>query len=346
MKQLIEIKNSRNKTLRLQYELSDVCNYKCWYCFPGSNEGTTGWPDVKIVKKNLSKVIEFYFENDIDEIQINFLGGEPTLWKDLGELIKYISENTVYDRKKKKVRITVQTNGSRTLRWWKEFGHYFDHVIISIHHERVDLEHVVNVVETLLEKRVLALTTVPMDHTAWDKCRSMVDYLISTKKKFMVLVKPIHIHGVTTYTEEQEKYLSKSRKRSPAFLDIIRHLKKFYRIPRYTAIFDDGTKKVVKNDHYFIMKKLNRFLGWTCTIGTNFLTITREGYLSGTCKAKLYGKDDYFNINDPEMYKNFSPTLQPVICYMSECRCAGETVLSKWKVSDQKKVIPIYENRH
>ena len=92
------------------------------------------------------------------------------------------------------------------------------------------------------------------------------------------------------------------------------------------------------------MNGLNKFFGWQCTIGTNFLSITREGFLSGTCKVKLYGMDDYFNINDPDMAAKFNPTLQPVTCHKLECLCAGEAVLSKWKTSDQPKVIPIYAN--
>ena len=90
MKQLIEIKNSGSKTLKIQYELSNICNYKCWYCFPGCNDGDSPWPELDIVKKNLSRIIEFYFENGIDSIQLNYLGGEPTLWKHLGELTQYL----------------------------------------------------------------------------------------------------------------------------------------------------------------------------------------------------------------------------------------------------------------
>jgi sulfatase maturation enzyme AslB (radical SAM superfamily) len=343
-KQLVEIKNNSPKTLRLQYELSNVCNYKCWYCFPGSNEGTVGWPDVDVVKNNLVTIIEFYFNNGIDEIQLNLLGGEPTLWKDLGELVKHVCEKSNYDRKKKKLLIIVKTNASRTLRWWKEYGHYFDHVGISIHHETVNLDHIVDVVEILLEKKVSVLTAVLMDHTAWDKCKSMVDYLVATKTKFMVLAGPIHINGETTYTEDQLKYLRVSRKRHSSFVTVIRHFNKFFTFKKHIAIFDDGSKETIKADHYFILNKINNFFGWQCTLGTNFLYITREGSITGTCRAKLYGMDDYFNINDPDLKNKFHPTLQTVTCHRLDCLCGAEAMLSKWKTTDQPKVIPIHAN--
>lgn len=343
MKNLVEIKNSKPKTLRIQYEVSNLCNYKCWYCFPEANSGTYGWPDLEVIKRNLSKVIEFYFANGIDEIQMNFLGGEPTLWRHLGELVEHLSNNTQYNRKKQRLRLTMQTNASRTLRWWKEYGHYFDHVGISVHHERADVSHISNVAEILLDKKVSVLTTVLMDHTAWDKCKSLVDQLISTKRKFMVLARPIHIDGVTTYNEDQRKYLKTHRKRNPAVWDLIRHFDKYAGLPKYTAIFDDGSKKTITNEHYFILNRLNNFFGWQCTIGTNFLSITREGYLSGTCRVKLYGLDDYYNINDPLLAEKFNPILQTVTCDKTACLCGGETVISKWKTNN-KKVIPIYGN--
>jgi uncharacterized radical SAM superfamily Fe-S cluster-containing enzyme len=60
MKQLIDIKNSGSKTLKIQYELSNICNYKCWYCFPGSNEGTHRWPDLEPLMSNLSFLLDHY----------------------------------------------------------------------------------------------------------------------------------------------------------------------------------------------------------------------------------------------------------------------------------------------
>ena len=343
MKQLIEIKNSGSKTLKIQYELSNICNYKCWSCFPGCNDGDSPWPELDIVKKNLSRIIEFYFENGIDSIQLNYLGGEPTLWKHLGELTQYLCENTKFDRKKKKLNITVQTNGSRTVRWWKEYGHYFSMVSISVHHERVDLDHVQKVAEILLDKNVLVITTVLMDRNAWDKCQSMINKLTSTKKKFTVMAKPINIDGVVDYDEEQLKYLKTTRKRLPSLKHIIKYLIEFAMLPTYTAIFDDGTKEKTRTDQYFILRKLNKFLGWKCTIGINWISINRKGEITGTCKAKLYGIDNYFNINDPDLPEKFNPVLQPVICERNICSCAGEAVLTKWKEAP-KKIIPIYEN--
>ena len=193
----------------------------------------------------------------------------------------------------------------------------------------------------LLDKDVSVLATVLMDHTAWDKCKSMVDTLISTKPKFMVLARPVYINNVATYNDEQLKYLKQPRKRNPSLRSILKHLDKFLGLATYTAIYDDNSKETTKSDHYFIINNLNRFLGWECTLGINFLSINKGGTLAGACATKLYGLTDYYNINHPKFLERFNPTLQPVICPREVCSCASEVVLAKRQV---KKVIPIYAN--
>jgi sulfatase maturation enzyme AslB (radical SAM superfamily) len=101
MKNLIEVTNNKNKILRLQYDLGNMCNYKCWYCFPNANTGTIPFPDVDIVKKNIVKLINYYLESKlVNEVELTLLGGEPTLWPKLGEFVEYISQNTKTDQQK------------------------------------------------------------------------------------------------------------------------------------------------------------------------------------------------------------------------------------------------------
>jgi MoaA/NifB/PqqE/SkfB family radical SAM enzyme len=333
MPKLIEIKNNKNRLLRLQYDLGNLCNYTCWYCFPGSNDGDVPFPNIEVVKYNLVKLINHYTDSNlVDEVQLNFMGGEPTLWKHLGELVEYVSKNA-------KCSISMQTNGSRTLRWWKEFGKYFDHVSISVHHEKANTAHIIQVADILIDQKVSILTSVLMDHTAWDKCKTLVDELVESKMKFMILAKPIHINGVVTYTDEQREYLKKSVKRRPSLRILLRHINLYSRIPSIKAIFDNKSVVKVTSDHYFILNLLNRFTGWDCTLGINFLYISRNGLLTGTCGQKLYKLDYFYNINDVDFIEKFNPILQNVTCEQKMCLCAGETLIPKRIIKIEK-----YEN--
>jgi len=327
MKKIIEIKNSNIRKLRINYDLGNLCNYKCWYCFPGSNEGDSPFPNVDIVKNNVVSLINYYLDSKIvDEVHLSLLGGEPTLWKDLGEFVKYISTNS-------KCKIYIITNGSRTIRWWNEYAEYFDSINISIHHEKVDLEHIQTLTDLLYKKNLCFYTDVLMDHTAWDKCFDIVGFLKNTKKKFMVLAKPINIGSQTFYNEEQRKYLQSHLKRKPALKTILKYWKTFNDIADIEILFDDDTKIKTKNEQYFVLNMMNQFNGWSCNLGVNYLFIDRKGSLTGACKQKLYGLDHYYNINDLNFSEIFSPTITSIVCEQQFCMCPGETALTKKRIS-------------
>jgi organic radical activating enzyme len=319
MRRIIEIKNNQPNDLRIDYEIGNICNYKCWYCFPGSNEGTVPWPDADIVKHNLVTLINHYRNTtDVNEIKLAFLGGEATLWSDLGEVIKHVATQT-------NCKIFIITNGSRTIRWWKEYGQYFDNVSISIHHESVDINHILELVKVLEEKKITYFADVLMDHTAWDKCVDIVNKL--SNKKFALFAKPVHINGQVFYTEDQKAYLKTAFKSYPSLTFVFRHFKKIFNMMnlKITSLFEDGTKVVTKNENYFSINMLNNFKGWECTLGINKLSIKRDGVIGGGCGQHLFDKD--YNINDVNF--EFKPEIKTTICNQKLCSCPGEMALPK-----------------
>jgi organic radical activating enzyme len=313
------------------YDLGNTCNYKCWYCFPGANTGTHPFPDVNIVTKNIKHLIRYYFDYGIKDINLNLLGGEPTVWKDLSKFIK--SLRTEIDLKKgQELRISIQTNGSRTLRWWEENGKFLDHIAISVHHEKADPNHIVAVGNILEKQGVFCFATVLMDHKEWDKCVNLLDSIIKLKPNFMVQAVPINIDGTYNYNAEQQKFLKKTMKKRPTLKQILKHYNLMFKIPTFTGRFSDGSKVKTKNPAYFSLNKYNNFQGWECSIGIEWVYINRDGELTGTCNNKLYGKDFYYNIKDENFIEKFSPNIIPVICKQNCCLCNGEVTLSKVKL--------------
>lgn len=323
MKKIIEIQNDQTRRLRINYEITDVCNYKCWYCFPGSNDGTVRWPDAEVVKQNLTTLINYYLDSElVDDVTLSFLGGEPTLWPEFGNVVEYISKNT-------SAKIYVITNASRTVEWWKNYADYLTNVTISVHHERADLDHIEAVCQVLYNKGISFYTDVLMDHTHWQKCVDIVNQLCASEIGYLVISKPVLIDGATHYDVQQRSYLQNTVKRMPTGDMFDRHKDLISLVPNLTAVFDNGETHTTKDENFFIMNRLNEFLGWDCNLGINLVYINKYGELTGSCRQKLYELDYYYNINDANF--NFNPKILPVKCRQPSCLCPGEVALAKKK---------------
>jgi organic radical activating enzyme len=323
MKDIIEVKATHTDVLRIYCDFSNVCNYKCWYCFPNSNTGTHPWPDVDVIKENIVALVNHYNNsNIINKVELHLLGGEPTLWKDLGNFVKYVKENA-------DCAIKILTNGSRTLRWWKKYANYFETIHITVHHEKVALDHIENLSKLLIDVNAMFELKVLMDHTNWDRCVSIVDRLSNFEEDILLRVESIHIAGKTFYSNEQKSYLNDSIRKKPSSKIITQWMSQPMR--KYSVITADYVEHQINGDSWFSLNNANQFNNWSCNLGINYLYISRDGQISGTCKQKLFGLDYYYNIKDPEFKNKFSPKLKPVICQQTICMCAGEAALPKKK---------------
>jgi len=322
--QLIRIQSNQKKdSFRIELFLSNRCNYKCWYCFPGSNEGTHGWPDLELIKKNLSHLIEHYKKNvGKKDFYLHLIGGEPTIWKDFGEFTKYFKE-------KFNCLISMSTNGSRTLRWWEEYGHYNDIVMLSCHHERVDVPHIIAVADLLYKKGVSVDANVLMDPHAWDKCVAIVEQLKSSRKKWAINVLEIY-HSTVNYNAEQKKYLSDCNKRNPSFFQLFnwkkRRFEKFNSTP--TLHFNNKKKKRVLQN-YLSLNGMNNFKGWQCNVGVDTIQIDKHGLIKGSCGNRLYNLNRSFNLFNHDFTDNFYPDIVPTICERKRCTCQPEINCNK-----------------
>lgn len=321
MKKIIKIEsNVPSDFLRIELFLSNVCNYKCWYCFPGCSEGTKPWPQLGLLVKNLGILINYYKKNQNKKtILLHIIGGEPTLWKDFEKFV--VIMKTEYN-----CLITMSTNGSRTLRWWDEYGHYLDHIMFSCHHERVDTDHIISVLDLLYSKDINITSMVLMDPSNWDKCVNIVEDLKKSKHPWPITIIEL-IHDDYQYTKEQIAYFEEPDKRLPDLEYWFRTNKRPDVDPIVT--FEDGSKDKVHST-WIPLNKLNFFYNWECSIGIETFYIDADGFMRGACNQKLYNLDFSYNIFDPDFDTNFNPTIVPVICKnVNACTCKPEINASK-----------------
>jgi len=320
--------NSNKDTLYLQYQFTNTCNYKCWYCWPESHSASHRWPDLNLIKNNLSALISHYNNSGKKNIVINLTGGEPTLWPELSKFVKYFHDNHG-------CKFSLITNGSRTLSWWNEYARYFDRIIISVHHESCDIDHIIKVADNVYKQGVIVEAQVLMDPGAWNRCVDLVETLKTSRYKWMVTVKEILIDDQKIYNDDQKKYLL-SVKRKPGF---------FYHLfnnkldnKKFTVTHDTGRIETIEYNT-ILVNDWNHFKGWECNLGVDSIFIDYTGRVSGTCGELLYGKDFYYNIHDLDFADKFNPEIKSVVCSKDGCYCASEVTIKKRKVIPIKPVL-------
>lgn len=318
-----EIKNNYpTNLLRIEYMLGNLCNHKCSYCFPGSNEGTYPWPDINLVKKNLSHLLDHYKQNGKDKFQFYIIGGEPTLWKDLPELCFFLKEkyNSI---------INISTNGSRKLDWWADNHKAFDTIEISVHHEFANVRHLISVADLLYTANVNLVCNVLMDPDHFDKCKDIIEQMRSSKKRWGIIAKSVHFNGQTRYSEEQREYLLSNLKRIPNLFWYLKTYKDPVFRTRIDVVDVNNKKFKVPNNSWFALYDLNRFKGWQCNLGVDHIEIFQDGNISGNCRQKIYGLDSYYNLYDNNFTQKFSPKISPTICQQNLCVCSSEIMIRK-----------------
>lgn len=343
MKPIKIVSTQKENILEIRWTPNNICNFKCRYCFEGSNTGEYKSPNnLDLVIKNFNFMLKQYKEKlGKTRIHLKIAGGEPTLWRDLDIFIRRIKEeNEVY--------LSLITNGSRTLRWWKEHGHMVDNVHLTHHVLQGDLDHTMQVADVMYEFGKKITVKVLMDLECWDQCIEAVEYLKNnSKNRFMVQVAEViepetsnimNIRAVTgkdlKYTEDQKKYMSKGLKRFPGLWWLWKNKNLItsgeIRLYESIATLEDGSKIKAKSETY-INKNWNTFKGWKCNIGIEGIFIDFAGKITGACNERIYGLNFDYNILDDDFTEKFVLNPVPTICTKYNCACTPENHISKSK---------------
>ena len=333
---IVEVKqNWPNGYMRIDVSLGNICNYKCWYCWPGSNDGKYKWPDFDILVKNLSHVLDYYIKHtDKRKFDFNLLGGEVIHWKRFIDFIKYFKER--YD-----CIFTLTTNGSKKLSWWAEAAPYLDYVGISSHHEFAEPQHLRNVADLLYEKNVIVVVKVLMDPYAWGKCMDTIEYYKGSKRRWSIrYLEIIDVENVN-YSTEQKDIIRNLRARSANIFWFFKN-NKSYR-SKVKVVDDTGTTHKIKENE-ILLNRYNNFKGWECNAGVDWIAFKIDGSVAGICGNPLFNQDEILNIFDVDFPNKFKPTIVPTVCQQISCWCSFETNMPKKQISLKNKVIPIYAN--
>ena len=343
------ISTQSSNRLEIRWALNNVCNFKCRYCFPGSNEGNFPSPtDVDQLISNFNYMLDYYSLHAGKKIfDLKILGGEPTVYKDLDKFIRGIKQ-------KHNVYVSIVSNGSRTTRWWKENGKLIDNLILSHHQQFADIDHTIEVADIMHAYGKKVTVHILMDDIHWDKCVDSINYMKKhSKHHWMIQTKELVSTPLYTvsYTVDQRKFFKQELKRFPGVFWILKnlHLLVNGHIRLFESKYVNNRKTKYATSQHYITTQENKFKGWDCAIGVESVYIDFDGSLKGSCGQHILNNSQY-NILNTQFINEFSPKIVSSICGIEQCLCPAETHLTKSNFSQRnvggtRTVIPITNYR-
>ena len=314
MNKVIPIKLERavqtRNTRIIEWRLSNVCNFDCTFCPSIFKDGSKRFLEYDVYSSTVHRLIT---QDPSKKVWFQFTGGEPTLYPRLIELLKYIKELGGYT--------SMISNGSRTIRWWKELAeaNVLDRLYISHHTEQgaktahtIEVNNLMQATNTL----VTVFVTTQAEPALFNAAVIAHAEILKSGNSISSL-KPITDFDMIfqPYTAEQLQVIQENLyKRSLLFRKDPIYFKS---IPWYqtdvTMTYSNGTTKTAPSQD-FVQHQETKFKGWECDIGQDLLMIEVDDVLRSMCKQGGI----IANVHD----NKFTWATDSVICEQAECNCS------------------------
>ncbi len=308
----IKIQANDPNTFKIIWQITSACTYHCEYCPKELHEGTSKEIDLKDFEGFLD-----LFKNR--KIVMTITGGEPTIHPQFLEIANLLKE--------KNVKTVVDSNLSRTLRFYQEAGPLIDNWCITLHpsQHQLDLEKIRE-----LSRVSFVVVYVMMDPKHWDLATSWYNQLKEVKNIKLTVLKPVDNWAGASYrgefTTEQQDFLNQVKQSLNFTKERMLEIQQ-----QYSWLMDLGSTVTWDNNNVepidadSIMRQgLNRFKGWSCSAGKEVIVLDAVGQVSlATCGVTNLGHWSELNIND---------ILEPVICPREFCNCGTDIKGSKIKL--------------
>lgn len=307
----VERATDRKVTL-VEWTLGNRCTYACSYCPEVLHDGSAGWHDHEKLTDFLDVCCDHYSGYLGREVIIQYTGGEPTVYPKFKNLIAYAKERGLMQ--------SMISNGSRTLRFWKEIIPYFDKVHLSYHAEFADPDHFIEVAK-IVEQNTDLHVNMLMIPDRFDELITVANRIRDAAPNSNIQLKPLQIgfgDELYPYRAGEKKILDTMHSFSSRAIPTSNMPTGMLRVTND----DETTETTVSNT--LILERKNRFLGWTCDIGLDTLNVDMWGEIyGGLCRVG----GSYGNIYTGD----YTLPADPTVCDKTWCTCHLDIMVTKYK---------------
>ena len=299
----------------IEWKIHNVCNHDCSFCGAQHKDGSQRWFSLEKYKEYTDKLVA---SCNGSPFWIQITGGEPTLYPELLPLLQYMKE--------KGAMISLLSNGSRTLRWWKELrdANVLDYLFITYHSEQTnDYQHITDVLTLFHDTQLEVICLITHSLTSLDRAFEAREYLVANTGVVVLLKSMVFKFDIYKfYTTDQ---LDKLKKYGWEY-GALRETKGKSTLPAHHRI--NNTLKITNNinesaivDPQMLMKnQQNKFLNWECAIGDNNMRVDHDIIYRGVCEVggKRHLDDTVIGF-----------TTDYVRCTSPQCYCGTDMIATK-----------------
>ena len=300
--------------MHLTLRVNDICNLDCEYCF---------WKFTKNFELNdillsISKMYEFLKYKNICKFHLYFHGGEPTIHKDILEILVFIrNKESEYNIK---TTIEIQTNLVINKKLLNNITDIIDFWSVSVHYkELLKIKYCDNFISNLncipLHKLynfdiMLENFESPIEHSEFFKYILLLKPFINNSKNSEM------IYGYYNYELNKE-----SLKKNKLFYNMHNKSQANYKIGN-----------TIKTTNELFYEKLD-FRDYKCDAGINDLILNGDGslFFCGSHLTGIHGpKEPLCNIIKSDIKVINDLTSDGVICKWKEC--CGDFYIKRTKI--------------
>jgi organic radical activating enzyme len=306
----IKIQANDPTTLKIIWQLTNACTYACEYCPEELHTGKS----IDIDINSLRMFFEMFSDR---KVVLTITGGEPTIHPQFLEIAKLLKDLNI--------KTIVDSNLSRSLRFYEESASLIDNWCITLHPSQhiLDIEKI-----KALAAESFTVVYVMMDPLHWNTAIQWWHILKDVENIKLTVLKPVDNWAGAKYkgvfTKEQQHFLSTT---VPVYTMSDERMDQLHKMEWLsdlgsTVQYQDGTADTLDSDA--LMKQgLNKFKGWSCNAGNEVMVLSDSGNVSmATCGVANLGHWSNINIDDIK---------QPVICPRDYCYCGTDIKASKYK---------------
>ncbi len=307
-KKLVHSVKKRSAYTVIDWNLGNTCNFSCSYCPSHLHDGSISWPTEEVLIPFANKLLDHYDELGRKTF-FQFTGGEPTLCPSLLPLSKLI--------KKRGGKVSLISNGTRGLNWWKESVALWFTVTLTFHIEYTKKTKFENLL-SLLTHHLQVHINVTMLPNRFDECFDFAKKIYSKYKNVSITLKPLLIDFKSELYPYESEQLYVLHNYNFHFNQNIEEEKIRGKMK---LIYYSGDHIIEGGSRLLALGK-SKWKGWECWAGLELLVIHGNGNIfRGNCKEGGSVGNLYLGeIKFPS---------ETIVCGKNICSCLADIATTK-----------------